>query len=158
MQRTMTVGAAALALAALAAPSGASFAQTASAQSPSPVGIWQQVDDDSGVIQSHIAIAERGGTYEGTILRIFPGPGDPPNPVCNLCKGAKKGAPIVGFKVLENLRKSGESYEGGIITDPESGTEYSARMSLSADGKVLTVRGFVGVSLLGRSQEWKRLK
>lgn len=128
------------------------------AQSPSLAGVWQQVDDDTGQVQSHIAISERGGVFEGTIVKIFPGPGDPPNPVCDLCKGAKKGAAIVGFKVIENLRKSGASYEGGTVTDPESGTEYSVRASLSADGKVLTVRGFVGVSLLGRSQEWKRLR
>jgi uncharacterized protein (DUF2147 family) len=77
-------------------------------------------------------------------------------PVCDKCEGAKKGQPIVGLVFLEGLKKNGDEYEGGQILDPETGTVYSSKAKLIEGGKKLEVRGFVGVSLIGRSQTWVR--
>ena len=58
--------------------------------------------------------------------------------------------------ILWDLTKQGEEYQGGQILDPENGKIYSARMKLIDNGQKLDVRGFIGFSLLGRSQIWVR--
>jgi uncharacterized protein (DUF2147 family) len=56
------------------------------------------------------------------------------------------------------MKQSGLDYDGGTILDPETGKVYSASMRLSADGTQLNVRGFVGLSIFGRSQTWTRVE
>ena len=118
--------------------------------------MWKQVDDKTGDVRSHITISESGGTYGGVISKVFPRPGEKPMPLCVKCTGALANAPIVGLPLLSGLRRDGLSYSGGSIVDPESGTVYSVKMELSPDGQSLAVRGYVGVSLLGRTQTWRR--
>jgi uncharacterized protein (DUF2147 family) len=59
---------------------------------------------------------------------------------------------------IEGMKQSGLDYDGGTILDPETGKVYSANMHLSADGNQLTVRGYLGLSLFGRSQTWVRAR
>ena len=58
--------------------------------------------------------------------------------------------------ILWGLRKQGDEYTGGEILDPFSGNIYRAKLSLLENGTVLKVRGYVGVSLFGRTQIWKK--
>ena len=94
-----------------------------------------------------------------TIVKIFPKPGDDPNQkwVCNKCEGEEHGAPVLGLALIKGMRRNGLAYENGTIMDPRDGTVYRALMKLSPDGKQLEVRGFLGISLFGRSQIWNRL-
>ncbi len=125
----------------------------------SAAGIWQQYDEDGGEPQALVTLTEQDGIVEGTVTKLFPAPGEPADPVCGNCKGAKRGKPVLGMKVIERVKRGADGfYSGGIIIDPESGTEYNCQLSLSDNGKILKVRGFVGVSLFGRTQEWKRLQ
>jgi uncharacterized protein (DUF2147 family) len=55
------------------------------------------------------------------------------------------------------MRPSGEGWEGGSVLDPKNGKTYRCKLTLSPDGQSLTVRGYLGISLLGRSQTWKRV-
>ena len=65
--------------------------------------------------------------------------------------------PIIGMDILHGFTKSDDNkWEGGKIYDPENGKTYSCKMTL--DGDVLNVRGFVGFSLLGRTEIWKKVK
>ena len=65
--------------------------------------------------------------------------------------------PIVGTNILTGLAYEGEGeWEDGEIYDPESGKTYSCLMELK-DDNTLEVRGFVGLSLIGRSQTWTRV-
>ena len=65
---------------------------------------------------------------------------------------------IVGTNILTGLQYEGEDeWEEGEIDDPESGKTYSCRLELE-DPNTLEVRGFIGLSLLGRSQTWTRAK
>jgi uncharacterized protein (DUF2147 family) len=127
------------------------------AQEPSAVGLWEQVDERSGRAESWFKITERNGIYEGAIVKIFPKPGDDENWVCDKCEGAEKGAPVLGLKLIKGMRRNGMGYENGTIMDPRDGSVYRALMTLSPDGQHLEVRGYLGISLFGRSQTWNRL-
>ena len=96
--------------------------------------------------------------FVGRLSHLFPEPGDEPNPVCGQCPGDKLNQPLLGLVFIEGMKQSGLDYDGGTILDPETGKVYSASMRLSADGTQLNVRGFVGLSIFGRSQTWTRVE
>jgi uncharacterized protein (DUF2147 family) len=127
------------------------------AAEPSAVGLWEQVDEKSGQAESWFRISERNGVYEGAIVKIFFKPGEDPNWVCDRCEGAERGAPVLGLTLIKGMRRSGLKYEDGTIMDPRDGSVYRALMQLSPDGRKLEVRGYLGISLFGRSQVWNRL-
>ena len=128
------------------------------ADEASPAGLWKNVDDVSGKPRALIRITESNGTLQGRIERVFPAPGEDPNPKCDKCEGANKNAPVVGLMILSGLTKEGDEYVGGQILDPDNGKVYRSKVSLADNGKKLSVRGYIGVPLLGRSQTWVRLE
>jgi uncharacterized protein (DUF2147 family) len=122
------------------------------------VGVWQRYDEDTHEPQAEIEITEHGGVFEGRVVKLFLDAGDPPNPVCNLCRGARKNQPIKGMRVIENVRRNGGAYDGGTAVDPEDGSVYKVKLVPSDDGRTLSVTGYIGVSLLGQTQTWTRLR
>ena len=128
-----------------------------SAAEPSAAGLWEQVDERSGKAESWFRITERNGVFEGAIVKMFLQPGDDPNPVCDKCEGTDRGKPALGLTLIKGMRRNGTHYEGGTITDPRDGSVYRALMELSPDGRKLEMRGYLGISLFGRSQTWNRL-
>ncbi len=122
----------------------------------SPVGLWKTIDDNSGQAKGLVRIREINGRFEGRIEKIFPKPGDDPAPKCDKCDGTRHNQPVLGMTILSGLMKQGEEYQGGEILDPETGKIYRVKMKLAEGGKKLEVRGFIGVSLFGRSQIWLR--
>jgi len=127
------------------------------ATEPSAVGLWEQVDENSGKAESWFKVTERNGVYEGTIVKIFFKPGEDPNWICDKCGGAERGKPVLGLTLIKGMHRHGDTYEDGTIMDPRDGSVYHAVMRLSPDGRKLEVRGYVGISLFGRSQIWNRL-
>ncbi len=128
-------------------------------QRPAPTveGVWEQVNDD-GKVGSWFHIYERGGgIYEGKIVKMFPRPGEKPNPVCTKCTGEQKNQPTLGLTLIKGMQRKGRTYENGTIMDPRDGSVYNARMELSPDGQKLMVRGYLGIDLFGQSQIWRRL-
>lgn len=102
-----------------------------------------------------MTIVENNGVFTGKVTKILV-PGDE-NKTCTKCTDDRKDQPIVGLTILKDLKKTGENeWSGGNILDPENGKVYNAKMSLADDGKKLNVRGFLGISLLGRTQTWVR--
>lgn len=79
-----------------------------------------------------------------------------PNPKCDRCEGTNKNAPVVGLVILSGLTKVGDEYVGGQILDPDNGKVYRSKVRLTDNGKKLSVRGYIGVPMLGRSQTWVR--
>jgi uncharacterized protein (DUF2147 family) len=59
---------------------------------------------------------------------------------------------------MRGLTRHGTEYEGGDILDPETGFVYRCKLALNSDGDRLLVRGYLGISLLGRTQTWTRLE
>jgi uncharacterized protein (DUF2147 family) len=69
---------------------------------------------------------------------------------------SKRNTPVVGLVILKGFRFDGDDeWRGGDIYDPESGKTYSSYMYLK-DQNTLKVRGYVGVSLFGRTETWVR--
>ena len=122
----------------------------------SPAGTWRSIDDKTKQERSIIRITEENGELKGTVEKIFDEPGDDPAHLCKECKGERKDKPVVGMTILWGLKKEGGAWAGGEILDPKNGKVYSCKITLSEDGKTLNVRGFIGISLIGRSQVWLR--
>jgi uncharacterized protein (DUF2147 family) len=126
------------------------------ADTDSPVGTWKQVDDETGKVKSIIQITDNNGELQGKVLQVLISE-DGPHPVCKKCDGDKKDQPIEGMTILWGVHKDGDNvWDGGKILDPKSGTVYKVKLSMSNGGQKLDVHGYVGFSLLGRSQIWIR--
>jgi len=121
-----------------------------------PVGVWRSIDDKTKQERSIIRITEENGELKGVVEKIFDQPDDDPAHLCNECKGDRKDKPIVGMAILWGLKKDGDAWTGGEILDPKNGKIYRCKITPSADGKSLDVRGFIGISIIGRTQTWLR--
>jgi len=129
----------------------------ASAALPTAAGVWKQIDEN-GRVGALVTISEEGGVFVGRLSKLFIAPEDDPNPLCKKCPGEKQNQPILGLVFIEGMKQSGLDYEGGTIRDPETGKIYKASMSLDPSGMALTVRGYIGLPVFGRSQTWTRVE
>jgi len=90
-------------------------------------------------------VYEEGDPEEGVIVH------DRENPDKN-----KRDRPILGLRMLEGFEYAGKNlWKKGTIYDPENGKTYKCKMTLE-DRNTLRVRGFIGVSMIGRTTVWKR--
>jgi uncharacterized protein (DUF2147 family) len=132
-------------------------ALAAAANQPAAAGLWEKVDQ-SGKPEGWFRILDCGGTYVGKIVKTFPKPGENPAALrCTQCRGDQKNAPVLGLTFIKGMRRDGLTYQDGSILDPRDGSVYNALMELSPDGKQLTLRGYLGIPLLGQSEVWHRL-
>jgi uncharacterized protein (DUF2147 family) len=120
-------------------------------------GFWQQADDD-GFVGAWFYFTEHKGVFEGRIVKAFKKADAPEfSPLCQHCEGDQKDAPMIGLTIIKGMKRDGRNYDEGSIMDPRDGTVYHAQMELSPDGKKLSVRGYLGIPLLGQTQVWTRL-
>lgn len=127
-------------------------------------GLWLTAAGEDG--RSHVEIRATGNTYAGRIVWLEK-PTYPPddaqgmggrervdrnNPDADL-----RARPIMGLEILSGFEDAGDGrWQGGEIYDPSNGKTYKCKMRLEDD--TLHVRGFVGISLLGRTTEWTRVE
>ena len=126
------------------------------AQTGSPVGFWQTVDDKTGSPRALIEITQdQKGELSGKVVKGLI-PGEPTDKRCTLCSDERKDQIIIGMTVLRGMHQEGDGWEGGDILDPDNGKVYRCKLRLEDGGKKLVVRAFIGVSLFGRTQTWER--
>ena len=124
------------------------------AEPASPVGLWKTFDDKTGKAKAIVRIYEQDGKLFGRIEQSFT-PGAEQR-VCVPCTDERKDQPIIGLLIIRNIKRDGDEYSGGDILDPESGSVYRCKMHLEQNGARLVLRGYIGFSLLGRTQTWER--
>ncbi|MEM5341706.1 DUF2147 domain-containing protein [Paraburkholderia azotifigens] len=131
-------------------------AVTAFAQADTPVGTWQTIDDHTGQPKALVQITQdANGSLSGKVVKGL-GANDQPDRRCTACTDARKDQPILGMTIISEMKKDGDNWDGGQILDPENGKLYKCKMHIEDGGQKLVVRGYIGVSLLGRSQTWVR--
>ncbi|RMG64963.1 MAG: DUF2147 domain-containing protein [Bacteroidetes bacterium] len=126
----------------------------------SPIGTWKTIDDETNKPKSLVQIYEQDGKLYGKVVELFRGPDEEQNPICDDCDedDPRYNQPVRGMVILEGLEPAGNNtWEGGEILDPANGSVYSCYIELQSADK-LKVRGFIGFSLLGRTQYWYREK
>ncbi len=120
----------------------------------SVLGVWKTIDDNTKDPKSHVKIYEKGGKVYGKVVKLLPAA---TTKVCIDCPGNKKGKSLIDLDILWDMVKDGNVYDDGEIVDPANGKVYSCKLYLK-DKNTLIVRGYLGISLLGRSQTWYRVE
>ena len=116
-------------------------------------GSWKTFDDDANQPAAIVLITEKNGLFSGVVTKSL----DPSAlPTCEKCTDYRKGKAVIGMEILSGLKKTGDSYFGGHILDPDDGEIYRAEMKLKEQGAKLDLRAYIGIPLLGRTQTWIR--
>lgn len=117
-------------------------------------GLWK-AHDDQGEPTGYIRIMENNDEYIGVIEKGLPS--DKKDKICTACKKERKNQKLIGMVMMKGVvAKGGGRYSGSEILDPFSGNTYRVKLQLKDAGQRLLVRGYVGMSLFGRTQEWRR--
>ncbi len=135
------------------------FALNVSAQTI--VGTWKSIDDETGKAKSIIKVYKaKNGKYYGKIMELLNrGANEEKDPYCKVCPGYRKDKRVITMKIITDMKASKDlkSADSGKILDPKSGKIYKCSMKLASGGDKLEVRGYIGFSLLGRTQTWIRM-
>ena len=123
-------------------------------------GYWRTIDDKTGFSKAIMEIKQQAdGTYDATVVKILPRPGYTPKEICQNCPAPYTNKRILGLTPVSGLKedpKRPNNYIDAQVLDPLSGKIYKGKAKMSNDGRILTMRGYVGISALGRSQTWIR--
>ncbi|QER39366.1 DUF2147 domain-containing protein [Acinetobacter suaedae] len=125
-----------------------------------PEGYWKSIDDRTGEQLSIVEVKKKAdGTYTGTIVYRYPVPGGTVLTNCVKCPEPFKNKPILGLQIAWGLKQDPQNpnqYIDGRVLEPKTGNVYKGKAQLSADGKRMRMRGYMGISALGRTQVWIR--
>lgn len=139
-------------LASLAIVPGKSIAQKAEADAV--LGVWKN-GEGTALVQ---ITKKEDAKYYGKIVWLKIPNNDQGKPKVDINNPDEKlrSRPLKGMENMRSFSYKGDGlWEDGQIYDPKNGNDYSCKMTLT-DPNTLEVRGFIGISLLGRTDVWKR--
>ncbi|MGD0961686.1 MAG: DUF2147 domain-containing protein [Methylomonas sp.] len=121
-------------------------------------GLWRQIDDKTGKPRSLLRVEIINGEASALILKGYqlPGQEQDADERCVDCPGEFKDKPLYKLRIMWGLKGAGSEWDSGKILDPDEKKIYSVKIELSPDGSQLNVRGYIGLSLFGRTQVWRR--
>lgn len=109
--------------------------------------------------EGQISIYKKGDLYFGKLvwLKLPNDASGKPKTDINNPEPSLRSRPILNLEILKDFKSDdNHTYEDGTIYDPKSGKTYSCKMTLN--GNQLKIRGYVGISLLGRTEVFTRVK
>lgn len=124
-------------------------------QAQSIFGKWKTIDPDTGNDESIIEVYQKDGKAYAKVIAIINDADR--DKTCINCKGKNKNKPILGLDILDGLIEKGDEWSGGRILDPKNGKYYKCYLKL-VTGNKLKLRGYIGISLLGRTEYWYRFR
>ena len=127
-------------------------AQQLSPKLQNAIGRWQTYSDGKpgGQVETYLV----NGVLFGKVTQVRPG--RTPQDLCEKCSGELKNKLILGMVILRNFHAVGDDWVDGTAVDPENGKEYKGKI-WSVGSDKLSMRGFIGISLLGRTENWVRI-
>ncbi len=128
------------------------LASAQAADPNSPVGKWKTMDKDSGKPKSIVEITENNGVLTGKIVQLLEGA---TQKMCSKCEGDLKDKPLVGMKIVWDLKKKGDEWTDGKIFNPADGGTYDSKAKLTDRGKTLEVTG--KWMFISKQQQWQRV-
>ena len=122
-----------------------------------PEGLWRNIDDKTGEAKAEIRIRDNAGALTGVLEKRLAKDAKPDD-LCKECSDDRKDKPLLGLEIIRGAKKAeGKgAWEGGKILDPQSGRNYTLRITPVEGGKKLEVRGSIGP--FGRTQTWVRVQ
>jgi uncharacterized protein (DUF2147 family) len=137
---------------------GMMTAWSAAAQQMTPklqnaIGHWQVMNSDGspgGKVDTYLV----NGKLFGKITELRPG--RTPNTVCDKCSGEYKNQLVLGMVVVRDFHPDGDDWVDGTVVDPDNGKEYKGKIWAEGNDN-LKMRGYIGISLLGRTESWVRI-
>ena len=116
-------------------------------------GKWKTIDDETGKAKSIVEVWKKAdGKYYGKISQLLI---KPEHANCIACKDDRKNKTLVGMEIKKKKKKEGDEFTGGSITDPKNGKSY--KCTITREGDKLNVRGYMGISIIGRTQTWQKV-
>lgn len=131
---------------------------TAAAQpapADTPVGRWETVNRSDNTPAGTVRLFLHDGLLYGQIESIY----DLTRRTlrCTSCDGDRHDQPFLGLQFLRGLHPGADAWDGGTVLDPDTGRTYKASLRVTDAGRRLVIRGYLGISLFGGSQTWKRV-
>lgn len=118
--------------------------------------VWKTIDDTTNKPKAIVKFTEqKNGTLSASIQNYLV-VGE--EKVCTKCEGPYHNKSLNGVTIVQDLKNvGGTNYDGGSIIDPKNGKTYKLKAELIDNGKKLKLRGYIGISALGRNQTWVRV-
>lgn len=131
------------------------------AQSDGCIGYWKTIDDETNKAKSVVQIYKSGDKYFGKVVKLYREPDEEQDPICDDCDedDSRYNKRVLGMVILTDLEwdADDDEWDDGEILDPKSGDVYDCYIALESQDK-MKVRGYIGLSVLGRTQYWYRVE